>query len=103
MTRSGPLSDEQKRQILATVEELLNEHDLRVDLSVGVRFWNNYDTGQREASPTTGRTLTIAVNGGAQEIEESPADELARLAPDLAARIKSAATAPTPPDPARSD
>jgi hypothetical protein len=64
---------------LGHVEQLLRDPTCCISWSRGVRYWNNFDTGYREAVPTEGQTFTIEVHGGAVESEESPEDQLRRL------------------------
>jgi hypothetical protein len=75
----GPLTDEQIAKFMGTIESMLRNPTVQLSWSCGVRYWNNYDTGYREAEPTEGRTITIEVHDGATEIQESAEDELRRL------------------------
>jgi hypothetical protein len=78
----GPINDETRRKILDTIERLLNERNVEIRWSRGVKFVDDYDTGTRRAEPTNGETFTIEVNGGAAKIEETDSEKLARLMRD---------------------
>jgi hypothetical protein len=79
---SQPLTNDEIseiRKFLEEIEKMLRNPTVVISLSRGIRYWNDYREGIVKAAPTEGRTVTIAINGGAQEERESHDDLILRI------------------------
>ena len=63
----GPLPERTIADLLEQIETMLRADDVEVRTVHGVEWVENKATGAYEAQGTTGRTLTIKVNGGARD------------------------------------
>jgi len=66
------------REILIELEKLLRDPTVAIAMKRGVHRTPNPTTGYWEYAPTAGKEITISVQGGATETEESPIDRLRR-------------------------
>jgi hypothetical protein len=81
------LDEETIQTALKQIETMLCDPTLEIESSVGLIHRPNYDTGCMEAEQTGGRTITLKVQGGGVERQESAEESAFRLRRDLRTRM----------------